>query len=129
MEPWMRALIAAAMLLVAMAIAAWMLRDRGPAARRGRLRARFGPMYERALRKTGKSGRPEAGLESSTRRVERLDIRPLSPQDSGRFTAGWRATQTLFLDSPTAAVAEAESLVKQVMRLRGYPLGEFEERA
>ena len=41
----------------------------------------------------------------------------------------WRLTQAKFVDAPQAAVSEADGLVSEVMRTRGYPLGDFDQRA
>jgi hypothetical protein len=41
----------------------------------------------------------------------------------------WRATQGRFVDDPAAATREADRLVAQVMRDRGDPVDDFEQRA
>ena len=33
------------------------------------------------------------------------------------------------MDDPRATVANADSLVTEVMKVRGYPMGDFEQRA
>lgn len=101
------------------------------AARRRRsaqLRQRFGPEYERTLRETGDVRRTDAALQARAARVERLHIRPLSPEDAQRFTERWRVVQAKFVDDPKAAVTEADSIVGEVMHTRGYPVGAFEQR-
>ena len=42
-------------------------------------------------------------------------------------TAG--AVQTAFVDSPASAVGDADRLVTEVMRERGYPIDDFDQRA
>ena len=37
--------------------------------------------------------------------------------------------QAQFVDNPRGAVTVAENLVTEVMQARGYPIGEFEQRA
>jgi len=93
------------------------------------LRERFGPEYDRAVQELGGRRAAEPELESRVKRVEKLDIRPLKPADRMRFEQTWRATQAHFVDDPTAAVGEADRLVGDVMAARGYPVGDFEQRA
>jgi len=97
--------------------------------RRRRLRQRFGPEYERAVHDVGSERRAEAALEARAKRVERLQIRPLSAADAARFEEAWRQLQNRFVDEPAAAVTEADRLVGEVMNARGYPLGDFDQRA
>lgn len=93
-----------------------------------RLRERFGPEYERTVRTEGNVRKAEAALEARARRVQALDVRPLSPSDSTRFDTAWRAIQARFVDDPRGSVTEADRLVGDVMSTRGYPVGEFEQR-
>ena len=41
----------------------------------------------------------------------------------------WRATQARFVDDPAEAIGEADVLIQRVMRDRGYPTEDFEQRA
>jgi len=41
----------------------------------------------------------------------------------------WSDQQARFVDEPKAAVVEADRLVEEVMKERGYPVGEFDQRA
>jgi hypothetical protein len=93
-----------------------------------KLRSRFGPEYDRAVKEHG-TARAEAELEQRERRVEALKIRPLKPEDTTRFTTSWNAIQTRFVDDPKGAVTEADRLLGEVMATRGYPMGDFEQRA
>lgn len=93
------------------------------------LRDRFGPEYEHAVRETGDRARAEAALKEREKRVEKLNIRPLAPEDSGRFRESWTRVQTRFVDDPKGAVKEADRLLGEVMARRGYPVGDFEQRA
>jgi hypothetical protein len=93
------------------------------------LRTHFGSEYERALREAGSPRRAEARLEAREKRVAKLDIRSLSPQERARFTDAWSAIQKRFVDSPEQSVAQADRLVKDLMVARGYPMGDFERRA
>jgi hypothetical protein len=97
--------------------------------RRLRLRQRFGSEYDRAVHDAGSERRAEAALDARTKRVARLQIRPLSESDAMRFAETWRGLQTRFVDEPAAAIADADRLVGEVMTARGYPLGDFDQRA
>jgi hypothetical protein len=94
-----------------------------------RLRSRFGPEYDRTLQLEGNQRRAERDLERRTKRVERLHIEPLSMRDRERFLAVWRADQARFVDDPAGSVAEADRLVQEVMKARGYPVVDFDQRA
>jgi hypothetical protein len=92
------------------------------------LHQRFGPEYERAVRETGGRRRAEEELEKRERRVAELHIRPVPPGDLMRFAEQWRQVQARFVDDPKRAIAGADALVGEVMSLRGYPVGEFDQR-
>jgi len=61
--------------------------------------------------------------------VENLDIRDLTTAERDRYAGLWHVAQERFVDSPQMAVAEADQLVAEVMRQRGYPMTDFEQRA
>lgn len=125
METWMVVVIGGVALVLASAVTWVVMRHR----RSEGLRRRFGAEYERAVIASGSRGRAEADLASRTERVARLDIQPLSAGDHDRFAERWRSTQASFVDSPAGAVSAAETLVEEVMRARGYPVGDFDQRA
>lgn len=116
------AVLAAALL----AVVAWMYSQRQ---RRARLRTRFGPEYDRALREVGAPDKADAVLEERVRRVERFKIHPLSHEQGQAFAAEWRRVQAMFVDDPDGAVASADRLVTEVMAARGYPIEDFDTRA
>ena len=94
-----------------------------------RLKDRFGPEYDRALDRVGDKRRAEEELEARLAHVENLDIRSLSAEEVNRFSLEWQATQTEFVDQPLGAVKKANRLIQEVMRTRGYPVEDFEQRA
>ncbi|HLH21934.1 MAG TPA: hypothetical protein VK066_05400 [Chloroflexota bacterium] len=118
------AVIVAVVVIVAVALWAYSQKRRSED-----LRERFGPEYGRAVRASGDPRRAEAELAARQERVERLHIRPLSAPDRERFAQAWHATQARFVDDPAGAMADADRLVDEVMRARGYPMGDFEQRA
>jgi len=97
--------------------------------RSGELRQRYGPEYERTVNEVGDKRRAESELVKRQERVEKLDIRPLSAEQRYSSTLQWRTVQTRFVDDPKGAVTEADRLVEDVMKLRGYPVAEFDQRA
>lgn len=58
-----------------------------------------------------------------------FDLHELDPDLQDTFLAEWRATQESFVDDPEGAVLDADRLVRAVMRERGYPADDFEQRA
>ena len=112
--------------LAVVGLVAWYLWQRR---RTGDLRARYGPEYSRAVSETGDRRRAEAELLKRQERVEHLDIRPLTAEQRDRFVEQWRAVQARFVDDPKGAVTDADRLVEEVMKARGYPVAEFDQRA
>lgn len=91
------------------------------------LKRKFGREYERTVEEAGRRG-GESDLVERTKRVASLDIRPLSRDDRDRFAERWRRTQASFVDDPARAVREADALVDEVLRARGYPVTDFDHR-
>lgn len=95
--------------------------------RRRRLRQQFGPEYDRVVSETGNRRKAEAELSARQRRVAKLDIRPLTSDESARYQGEWNAIQERFVDTPTESVTQAATLVTTVMRVRGYPTDDHDE--
>lgn len=95
--------------------------------RTDQLRRHYGVEYDHTERQLGRR-RAEQELVSREKRVEHLDIRPLTPAQRTRFTDEWRRVQAQFVDDPEAAVAQGDLMVEEVMKTRGYPLAEFDQR-
>lgn len=126
MPVWGWILIAVAVVVVV----AWVVARSMLARRRSqRLQERFGPEYEHAVGQSSSRREAEAELTERQRRRENLEIVPLDPDARERYTRNWQQVQADFVDSPKTAVDEADALVIEVMRARGYPMDDFEERA
>ena len=97
--------------------------------RRRRLQSRFGPEYQKVADQTGSKWRADSELSARQQRRQKLDIRPLEPQQRERYTQEWRQVQADFVDAPYESVSRADTLVNRVMRERGYPMDNFEEHA
>ena len=112
--------------ILAIAFGLWMYMQRE---RTRKLRNRFGSEYDRAVSEHGNPRRAEAVLEQREKRVSKLHLRPLTEQERERFAAEWKSTQESFVDDPRLAVSRADRLVNEALKARGYPMGEFEQRA
>jgi hypothetical protein len=94
-----------------------------------KLQDKFGPEYDRTVEQAGDRRAAEADLlERADRRAE-LNIVPLEPEARDRYIEAWRSTQAQFVDEPAQATREADRLITSVMRDRGYPVDDFEQRA
>jgi len=124
MPEWLWIVIAVAVLVI-LALGVWVVMSRQ---RRERLRGRFGPEYDRAVSEHGSRRGGEAELARREEQRKRLDIVPLSPEARERYFESWRDVQTRFVDEPSRSVTEADRLVTDVMRERGYPMDEFDQR-
>ena len=93
------------------------------------LRKQFGPEYTRVVNKYGDQGKAEAELAAREKRLRKVQIRVLTPEEQSRFMEAWKRTQERFVDEPSRVVSDAHGLVKEVMETRGYPMADFEQRA
>jgi len=64
-------------------------------------------------------------LRDRADRRDSFEVRPLSPEARVRYSERWRMVQSHFVDQPGEAVDEADQLVVEVMRDRGYPVDDF----
>ena len=126
MDTWVWIVIAAAVVVAVVLLAMWAASRKR---RTSHLREGFGPEYDRTVEEAGSRRRAESELTDREKRREELDIRPLAPGARDRFADRWRSVQERFVDDPNGAVAGAHSLVIEVMRERGYPTDDFEQRA
>ena len=110
-------------LLVAIAVWGFLLQRRST-----KLRGKFGPEYQTAINEYGGRARAEKALERRAERTEKYHIRSLSKEEQQRFTEEWRHTQARFVDDPPLAIREADHLVSEVMRMRGYPMADYDRR-
>ncbi|MBG0855619.1 hypothetical protein I2W78_28185 [Streptomyces spinoverrucosus] len=114
---------------VALIVAALTLRGRGAGGGRD-LRRRFGPEYDRTVaRHDGDAAAAERELAERVERHGKLRERPLEPAQRERFEARWTAAQERFVESPQAAVTEADQLLAELAGVRGFPDGgQYEEQ-
>ena len=120
-------IVAVALVAIATIIAAvWMYLQKKQTER---LHSRFGPEYDRLAEGEGGRRRTEKTLNEREKRVEKFNLFPLSPENRDLFARAWQQAQAGFVDDPRSAVANADRLVTEVMSARGYPMGDFEQRA
>ena len=94
-----------------------------------RLRQRFGPEYDAAVKRLGSQAKAEAELKRREKRVAKFEIVPLAPADVTRFSQSWSRLQGSFVDDPKGVLIEADRLVRELLLKRGYPVADFELRA
>jgi hypothetical protein len=91
------------------------------------LRTHFGPEYDHAVEGLGHRRAAERALLDRTRRVDKLELRPLPALRRDELSNRWQAVQAQFVDDPAAAIREAHALLSIVMHDEGYPTGKFDE--
>jgi hypothetical protein len=126
MNPNLIAIAVAVIVIIAVAIALYMHNRKKNTAG---LRDRFGPEYDRAIQQHGSERKAEAKLTERETRVERLKIRELDTIERERYLSEWQVVQSRFVDYPKGAVTEADELVCSLMKTRGYPVTDFDQRA
>jgi FtsZ-interacting cell division protein ZipA len=125
MPAWGWILIVVAAVIVVAVLGWWASRRR----RTKDLQATFGSEYDRTVAQTDDRRAAESELDERRARREKLDIRPLSSADRERYGASWQRIQNRFVDEPASSLDEADRLVIEVMRTRGYPMDDFEQRS
>jgi FtsZ-interacting cell division protein ZipA len=94
-----------------------------------RFQKKFGPEYEHTVQSAGNEKKAQSELNERQKHVDTLDIRPLSVSERERYQAEWKAVQNKFIDQPGQATIEADHLIMEVMKVRAYPVSDFEQRA
>src|SRR6202046_5202470 len=118
----------AGVVILVIAVVAWLYMQKRRSTQSS-MAQKFGPEYERAGHQQGSERKAEAKLADRQQRVEKLNIRDLDPMERERFSKQWESVQSRFVDSPRGAVAEADDLVSSLMKTRGYPVSDFDQRA
>src|SRR5579862_80720 len=119
-------LVLIAGMVLAIGVALWMYIQKE---RTQKLRSKFGPEYDKAIAEHRDRGHAESELQKRADRVAKFHIQPLKDEDRSRFAEDWRREQARFVDDPQAAVNHADTLVQDVMKRRGYPVGDFDQNA
>src|ERR1041385_7954551 len=120
---WIAAAAVAVMLIIGL-IAAGVRRSRTAA-----LRDHFGPEVAPTVETAGSRSRAEDELVARAEEAKSFDIRPLTASERDRSRDEWRRVEARSVERPTTAVVEADELIADVMRTRGYPIADFEKHA
>jgi hypothetical protein len=118
-------IILVVVILVVIALGLWAMQRQ----RTNRLRRRFGDEYDRTLDRTGNRRETEQTLAQAAQRRDELTLRTLTAEQRRSWLEQWSAVQARFVDAPADAVTTARDLLPALMRDRGYPTDDFEERA
>src|SRR4051794_21842304 len=125
MPTWLWIVIVVVAAVVVLGVALVALRSR----RTSDLRERFGPEYDRVAADAPTRREAESQLREREKRRDELEIRPLEPSDRDRYRTRWQDVQARFVDDPAGAVGDADTLIQEVMRARGYPVEDFDTRS
>ena len=120
---WVAIVVIAAIILLAVITAGFRTK------RARSLKERFGPEYDRVAADAPTKREAEAELKERERRRDELDIRELDPRRRDRYRTRWQEVQAEFVDDPASAVQNADRLIQEVMRERGYPVDDFDRRS
>jgi hypothetical protein len=122
---WVWVLIAVIVLVVILALVGRAAYTRR---RSTRLHQQFGPEYDRLV-EAGDQHSAESELAERDKAHKKLHIVALTPEAQQRYTHHWQRVQSAFVDNPVVALGDADGLVTEVMRERGYPVDDFERQA
>jgi hypothetical protein len=125
MQPWIWIVIA----VCVVAIGAVALMAARQQQQRRRLRDTFGPEYDRTVETRSNRRDAERELAGRYERRRELNIHVLTIEQRQGYAQEWQDVQARFVDTPADAVREADTLLSRVMRERGYPVADFEQRA
>jgi hypothetical protein len=126
MDTWVWVVIVVAAVVLLLACVFWVIRR---LRERRSLRDWFGPEYDRRVKSARSRRKAEGDLAKRAERRQALPIRPLTHAARARYTAQWNELQVRFVDRPQVVVVEADDLVTEVMRERGYPVDDFESQS
>jgi hypothetical protein len=114
-------LVAVVLILVGTYVAA-------PRLRSGLLRRTFGPEYDRAVTASETRRDAERDLRERRRRHRNLRLHDIPPERRREYTREWARVQERFVDAPTSATQDADTLVDRLVVERGYDDADRERR-
>lgn len=125
MDVW---IIVVVVVLIIVALAAYF----GTRSRRSgnsrQLKEQFGSEYDRVVEAKSDRASAEEELERRVERHERLSIAELSSEQRERYAVAWRDVQRRFVDDPEGTLGDADRLITQAMRDRGYPTEHYGQK-
>jgi hypothetical protein len=123
-EAWFFAAVVAGTLLVGGILGYLLGKQRSP-----RTSVSHGSEYGRTQERADSRREAEAGVTAREERAAHLNIRPLTGDEYERYSTSWRGVQARFVDDPPAATRDANRLVDDLMRTRGYRVDDVEQQA
>jgi hypothetical protein len=124
MDTWIWIVVIAAVVIAVLLLVAVVAGRR----RRSRLKQRFGTEYERTVDSADSRRRAERELHQREQRHDELELRPLTEGARQRYVERWATLQSRFVDQPQLALADADGLITDLMRDRGYPAEDFDSK-
>ncbi len=128
MDTWVWIEIAVAVAAIVLAIIAGFAMSIRQNRRDEELRSDFGPEYDRTVKETGSRKKAQEALQGRRDRVAKFHLKPVSQADRERFLSEWQGVQARFVDAPGDAISDADELVGDAMRARGFPTGDYDQR-
>lgn len=129
MNPALTITLTLLILIVAAVAIGWALsrrRQQHERERQQHARQETGPEFDHQAERHG-------GIASATDRIETrrqsLNVRELTPRERERYTHEWNGLQNAFLDRPGLALIEADRLVAELMRDRGFRSDHIDDAA
>lgn len=120
----MTATLIAIVVILTAALVVWAVARR----RRSRhLQERFGSEYDHAVQSNRSRSRAEQELLAREEHAKNIRVQPLSLDQRRRFEQDWEAIESRFVGRPTAAVLDANELIQEVLRVRGYPVRDLDD--
>ena len=101
-------IVVAVVVIVAFVVAGYQMARRK---RTERLRGQYGPEYDRAIDQAESQRAAESELRDRTKRHEKLELRNLEASEREDFERRWSDVQGQFVDNPSSAVRNADTLV------------------
>ncbi|MBW3657513.1 MAG: hypothetical protein KY457_02670 [Actinobacteria bacterium] len=127
MDTGMMIAIAVGVVALLAALAVWAYRRNTSDGRE--LKSTFGSEYDRTLDRSRDEDAAREDLRDRLDRRERFEVRELDDTERERYADRWTSIQREFVDDPERAVRDADQVIQDVMRTRGYPVEDFEQRA
>ncbi len=97
--------------------------------RTDRFQGQYGTEYEETVKSLGDNRKAQTELEKRQKHIKSLNLRSLTTEERERYLKDWALVQSKFVDDPGQAIMDADRLIIEVMRLRDYPISDFDERA
>ena len=126
--PWLYVLIALAVVIVGLIVWA-AIRGSHRKSERERLRERYGAEYDRTLAMHRSTRSAVADLKEREQQHEELELHDLNDADRDLIRRHMATLQYRFVDDPSDVMLQTERVVTEVLRAKGYPVGDDRDQA